>query len=130
MGRNKVQVSQQIPDETFRRITYSKRKKGIIKKAFELSQLCGQQIMLAIYNNTNNKLVIYQSTKEFNPTKVNELLSSEDTKTLYEEHTNADFHQKGHQKQQTFDLRHDNNQGTSVVGTTKKRKTIKKHWKI
>jgi hypothetical protein len=96
MGRNKVQVSQQIPDETFRRITYSKRKKGIIKKAFELSQLCGQQIMLAIFNNINNKLVLYQSTKEFNPTKVNELLSSEETRTLYEEHTNADFHKEGH----------------------------------
>ena len=95
MGRKRVNVFKEIEDETFKRITYSKRKKGIIKKAFEISLLCGQDVMLTIYNKSNNKLVLYQSTPEFNPSKVNELLAQEATKTLYEEHTNADFEQDG-----------------------------------
>lgn len=109
MGRKKVSVFKQIEDETFKRITYSKRKKGIIKKAFELSVLCGQEVMLTVYNKINNKLVLYQSSPEFSPTYINELLSLENTKTLYEEHTNADFEMDGNQKIQTFNLRRDNN---------------------
>ena len=41
MGRRKVTVFKEIEDDTFKRITYSKRKKGIIKKGVELSLLCG-----------------------------------------------------------------------------------------
>lgn len=59
MGRKKVSVFKEIEDETFKRITYSKRKKGIIKKAFEISLLCAQDVMLTIYNRSNNKLVLY-----------------------------------------------------------------------
>jgi len=59
MGRKKVTVFKEIEDETFKRITYSKRKKGIIKKAVEISLLCGQEVMLTIYNKNNNKLVVY-----------------------------------------------------------------------
>ena len=59
MGRKKVPVFKEIEDENFKRITYSKRRKGVIKKAIEMSILCGQEIMLAIYSKVNNKLVMY-----------------------------------------------------------------------
>ena len=45
-----------------------------------------------MYNQTNNKLVIYQSEDKFSPRMVDGLLSSELTKNnMYEEHTNADL---------------------------------------
>ena len=59
MGRRKVTVFREIADNTFKRITYSKRKKGLIKKALEISLLCGQEVMLTVFNKVNNKLVLY-----------------------------------------------------------------------
>jgi hypothetical protein len=64
-----------IQDTTLRRITYSKRKKGLIKKAVEMSLLCGQDVMLTMYNKDNKKLVVYQSTPEFTVAKVKDLLA-------------------------------------------------------
>jgi len=42
MGKRKISVIQQIDDRVSRNVTYCKRKKGLIKKAMELSILCGQ----------------------------------------------------------------------------------------
>lgn len=65
--------------------------------------------MVAIYNKVNNKFVIYQSSNDFNPNMVNQLLSAQITNNkLYEEHTNEDFTKSGCKKNQTFDLRLDN----------------------
>ena len=44
-----------------RNISYCKRKRGFIKKAMELSVLCGQQISLVIFDAKKNKLVSYNT---------------------------------------------------------------------
>ena len=44
-----------------RNVTYCKRKRGFIKKAIELSVLCGQKISLMVYDERKNKLVTYSS---------------------------------------------------------------------
>ena len=108
MGKRKITSFDEIENKVSKYVTYCKRKKGVIKKAMELSLLCGQEIMMAIYDKKKHKLVMYQSSKEFNPLEVNRLLSTPETKTrLYEEHTNDDFNQQTDQKLQTFNLRHD-----------------------
>ena len=108
MGKRKIEKFEEIQNKVSKYVTYCKRKKGVIKKAMELSLLCGQEVMMAIFDKKKKKLVIYQSTQEFDPKEVNRLLSIPDTKTrLYEEHTNKDFNGVGEQKPQTFDLRHD-----------------------
>jgi hypothetical protein len=42
-------------------VTFSKRKFGLIKKAYELSILCGCEVGLIIFS-SNNKLFQYAST--------------------------------------------------------------------
>ena len=59
MGRKKITEYQEIQDTCSKTVTYNKRKRGIIKKAVEISVLCGQEVLLAIYNKVNNKFVIY-----------------------------------------------------------------------
>ena len=62
MGRNKISI-QKIKDERVRNITYYKRKKGLLKKAMELSLLCDVEILVGIYPKhiNQNQLIIYCS---------------------------------------------------------------------
>ena len=50
MGKNKIPLNSLISDERKRQITLSKRKKGIFKKAQELSQMTGVDIAVVIIN--------------------------------------------------------------------------------
>jgi len=60
MGRKKIQISR-INDERNRQVTFTKRKFGLMKKAYELSVLCDCEIALIIFN-SSNKLFQYAST--------------------------------------------------------------------
>ncbi|XP_020621820.1 myocyte-specific enhancer factor 2C-like isoform X2 [Orbicella faveolata] len=60
MGRKKIQISR-IGDERNRQVTFTKRKFGLMKKAYELSILCDCEIALIIFN-SGNKLFQYAST--------------------------------------------------------------------
>lgn len=60
MGRKKIQISR-IGDERNRQVTFTKRKFGLMKKAYELSVLCDCEIALIIFNSAN-KLFQYAST--------------------------------------------------------------------
>ncbi|KAG5272371.1 hypothetical protein AALO_G00164770 [Alosa alosa] len=60
MGRKKIQIAR-IMDERNRQVTFTKRKFGLMKKAYELSVLCDCEIALIIFNSTN-KLFQYAST--------------------------------------------------------------------
>ncbi|EFP12560.1 CRE-MEF-2 protein [Caenorhabditis remanei] len=60
MGRKKIQITR-IQDERNRQVTFTKRKFGLMKKAYELSVLCDCEIALIVFNSTN-KLFQYAST--------------------------------------------------------------------
>uniref|UniRef100_UPI00358F11B9 myocyte-specific enhancer factor 2C-like isoform X1 n=1 Tax=Myxine glutinosa TaxID=7769 RepID=UPI00358F11B9 len=60
MGRKKIQIAK-IVDERNRQVTFTKRKFGLMKKAYELSVLCNCEIALIIFNSAN-KLFQYAST--------------------------------------------------------------------
>ncbi|XP_068175423.1 myocyte-specific enhancer factor 2B [Antennarius striatus] len=60
MGRRKIQISR-ILDQRNRQVTFTKRKFGLMKKAYELSVLCDCEIALIIFNSTN-RLFQYAST--------------------------------------------------------------------
>ncbi|GMT26785.1 hypothetical protein PFISCL1PPCAC_18082, partial [Pristionchus fissidentatus] len=58
--RKKIQITR-IADERNRQVTFTKRKFGLMKKAYELSVLCDCEIALIVFNSTN-KLFQYAST--------------------------------------------------------------------
>lgn len=60
MGRKKIAI-QTIDNDRARQITFSKRKSGLLKKAYELSVLCGCEVGLIIFS-ANGKLFQYAST--------------------------------------------------------------------
>lgn len=60
MGRKKIAIKK-ITDERNRQVTFSKRKFGLIKKAYELSVLCGCEVGLIMFT-ANNKLFQYASS--------------------------------------------------------------------
>ncbi|BDA45689.1 probable myocyte-specific enhancer factor 2D at N-terminal half [Coccomyxa sp. Obi] len=60
VGRKKIRI-EKIGDERNRQVTFTKRKNGLMKKAMELSVLCGCDIALVIFN-SNSKLFQYSST--------------------------------------------------------------------
>ena len=75
MGRRKIDNVTRIEDKTQRNITYSKRMRGLVKKAMELSIMCDQQISLIIFDQVKNKLVNYNSDN-FNLEIASELLEN------------------------------------------------------
>ncbi|XP_048736006.1 myocyte-specific enhancer factor 2C-like isoform X2 [Ostrea edulis] len=60
MGRKKISITR-INDERNRQVTFTKRKFGLMKKAYELSVLCDCEIALIIFT-SNNKLYQYASS--------------------------------------------------------------------
>ena len=66
MGKKKLQYIRLIKDKISRNVTFCKRKKGLIKKAMEMSLLCGQHVALHIYDSSKSKLIVYHSSTDFN----------------------------------------------------------------
>lgn len=60
MGRKKIAIKR-IIDERTRQVTFSKRKFGLMKKAYELSVLCNCEVGLILFTQ-NNKLFQYASS--------------------------------------------------------------------
>ena len=62
MGKKKISI-QKINDKRIRNLTYYKRKKGLIKKAMELSLLCDIDIIVGIYPKhiSKNQLLMFCS---------------------------------------------------------------------
>lgn len=87
MGRRKIQISR-IMDERNRQVTFTKRKFGLMKKAYELSVLCDCEIALIIFN-SSNKLFQYAST---DMDKV--LLKYTEYNEPHESRTNSDIVEK------------------------------------
>uniref|UniRef100_A0A8D2B916 MADS-box domain-containing protein n=1 Tax=Sciurus vulgaris TaxID=55149 RepID=A0A8D2B916_SCIVU len=84
MGRKKIQITR-IMDERNRQVTFTKRKFGLMKKAYELSVLCDCEIALIIFN-SSNKLFQYASTD-----KDKVLLKYTEYNEPHESRTNSDI---------------------------------------
>jgi hypothetical protein len=61
MTRKKIQIKK-IDNTTARQVTFSKRRRGLFKKALELSTLCDAEIALIVFSSTG-KLFDYASSR-------------------------------------------------------------------
>lgn len=64
MAREKIQIKK-IDNATARQVTFSKRRRGLFKKAEELSVLCDADVALIIFSSTG-KLFEYSSSRSVN----------------------------------------------------------------
>ncbi|KAM3694620.1 hypothetical protein ACJW31_07G071800 [Castanea mollissima] len=62
MTRKKIQIKK-IDNTTARQVTFSKRRRGLFKKAYELSTLCDAEIALLVFSATG-KLFDYASSRD------------------------------------------------------------------
>nr|XP_049593535.1 myocyte-specific enhancer factor 2C isoform X2 [Syngnathus scovelli] len=110
MGRKKIQIAR-IVDERNRHVTFTKRKFGLMKKAYELSVLCDCEIALIVFNSAN-RLFQYAST---DMDKV--LLKYTEYNEPHENRTNADIihtlRKKGLSGSQSPDVEADDSAGQS-----------------
>ena len=73
-------------------ITFAKRKRGLIKKCIEISQLCDLYLHLAIFDQVNQKVVEFCSHEEFTAYVVTRLLDPDlPSKIVHEKYTNKDL---------------------------------------
>ena len=83
MGKRKIQLTKYIEEKQNRRITFLKRKKGLIKKAMELSFLCNQKVSITIYDENKKTFMIYRSSDDYNFEYQTKLCSSSSMIELY-----------------------------------------------
>ena len=63
MGRGKVQLKR-IENKINRQVTFSKRRSGLLKKAFELGVLCDAEVALIVFS-PRGRLYEYASAPEY-----------------------------------------------------------------
>lgn len=80
-GRRKIEIKY-IDDKSRRHITFSKRKAGIMKKAYELSTLTGTQVLLLVASETGH---VYT----FATPKLQPLITKQEGKNLIQTCLNA-----------------------------------------
>ncbi|XP_028068625.1 MADS-box protein SOC1-like isoform X8 [Camellia sinensis] len=95
MVRGKTQM-RRIENATSRQVTFSKRRNGLLKKAFELSVLCDAEVALIIFS-PRGKLYEFASSRvkrdngvtSFVLCSISKLLSTQETIQRYQRHTKA-----------------------------------------
>ena len=71
-----------IQDSKKRDVALSKRKRSILKKLIEFSQLCGVDVFLTMFDKEKQKITEYRSENEFDIKIVSALLSKDTIKNL------------------------------------------------
>jgi len=65
MPKRKIDKKQLIPDDQNRQVSFCKKKKEILKKAMEISTMCGQKFLMMIYDEASKRMIYYSSTTDF-----------------------------------------------------------------
>lgn len=94
MGKKRVDEISKILDKNSRNVTYCKRKRGLIKKAMELSTLCDQHIYLMIFDSERQRLVQFSSSDDFSSKVVHKLTTSKFAPYIKAEHYNNEHYEQ------------------------------------
>ena len=63
MGRKKIEMKR-VDNDKIRRVTFKKRRIGVLKKAMELSLLTGAAVMIKIYQKEDDSLIEYYNDND------------------------------------------------------------------
>ena len=66
-----------ITNKVKREVTLCKRKRGLIKKVIELSQLCNIDIFMTLFDKEKQKIIEFRSQNNFTSSVVSDLLQRE-----------------------------------------------------
>lgn len=94
MGKKRGSTLSYIKDKVQRNVAFCKRKRGFLKKAIELSQLCGQKIFIVVYDEQRKRLVQFSSNDDFeikSAYNALNLIRQKDYCHNYEKFTNKDY---------------------------------------
>lgn len=84
MGKRRIEKIEKIENPCHRKVTYCKRKKGLLKKSIELSLLCDLDMFVFIYDKNQKRVIHYASNASqdffeiFNEKNQREFYSNED----------------------------------------------------
>lgn len=93
MGRRKIDTNTVIKDQYRRDVTFSKRKRGAIKKLIELSSLCKIDILCVMFDKDKQKLIQYRSNPNFKVSLCNAMLNKDIRNHFaFQSYTNQDLH--------------------------------------
>ena len=73
------------------KVTYFKRKRGLIKKCIEISNLCSRKVYLYMADEHNEQLVEYCSTPQFNISEVIRTKLEEKDQNNFTKYENVDL---------------------------------------
>ena len=85
MGKRRIEKIQKIENASHRKVTYCKRKKGLLKKSIELSILCDLNMFLYIYDEKSDRVIHYASDPNL------DLMELFNKKAQREYYTNSDY---------------------------------------
>ncbi|KYQ93382.1 putative MADS-box transcription factor [Tieghemostelium lacteum] len=136
MGRKKIKI-QKIADERNRQVTFNKRKNGLIKKAMELSLLCGSTVSLIIVNNSSNTKEKYsqyisndlpspmESVPDYGPEITQKFTDDDYDKVFVKKGDKSDYHDDSHSDEDekspsiiTPIQHHNNNNNTNTINNS------------
>ena len=75
MGRKKIEI-ERIDDERIRRVTFKKRRIGLLKKAIQLSKLTDAKVLLKVYHEEDDSLIELFSHQDMDFDKIEEAKES------------------------------------------------------
>ena len=65
MGRRAVDKTKKIESKIQRNVAFCKRRRGILKKAIEISRMCDQQVFMVIFDPIKQKVLQFSSEHNF-----------------------------------------------------------------
>jgi len=89
MGKKKIDKIQKIESDSQRKVTFCKRKRGVLKKAMELSILCDVTMFVYVYDKKTQRVIHYSSDEN------NDLMDIFNLKNHREFYTNRDYIRMG-----------------------------------
>ena len=89
MGKRRLDQIQLIPNLSHRKVTYCKRKKGLLKKSIELSVLCDLKVFCFIYDESQQRVIHFASDPSLN---IMDIFNKENQREYY---TNSDYGRVG-----------------------------------